>query len=422
MRGNYYSEYFINPDIQKPPDQIFEDMDYRTLEIFPEQPADYESIDFWVLLPPLILDGHFVKGLYFSQGVDVLNQQLPELKDYFVSIATSRWCSYPWSKTADALFTLHPYPEREAWFRQRHPERAHQTLIPWQGADFLSEYRFPPQEPPRERDLDLICVSTLAPGKNVPFLARCLKVYRQKYSRPLRMTLVMRNKLEINARYLDKYERSQYKEMESILVHVRDYIDLIPRLAWFDALPAHYARAKIAVLGSLIEGSNRSLREAIVCDTPVLYNTQYNQYVRGSSLPFPEGTGLAAPFDPESWADTLHTMLSNYGELTPRAHYLKSHGRANFLNACMEEIPYYRDNLPHYSPGGHHHENLWLNVAMQQCYQTSFWSHLHSALWITGLPNITARVQNLISQLKTQRPLETKTPKATARGTAERRS
>ena len=48
----------------------------------------------------------------------------------------------------------------------------------------------------------------------------------------------------------------------------------------------------------------------------------------------------------------------------------------NFLNKCIDSIPYFKENLPEYTPG-RIQDNLWVNLAMQDNYQQSLYDFLY---------------------------------------------
>jgi glycosyltransferase involved in cell wall biosynthesis len=375
--------------------EIYADLDAYTIEYFEDEPQFHERIDLWVLLPPVRYEGQFLKGICFSQGVDYLVKLHPQLPQLFFTIANSQWCSYPWSRETDAYFTCYPNGHREAWFRQANPDRAGKILIPLQDADFTPEYVMAPV-PFARKEYDVVCVSRLHDLKNVPLIAAALKTYRRKY-RPIRMALVVGKAFDLNFKGLTPHERDELRKVEAILKHPRDYLELVPLAKYKEELTGYYSRARLCVLGSLIEGKNRALFEALSCNTPVVCFRQFNQYARGeaalsgqpsavshSSAPektlapaFPDGAGLYAPeFDAESLADTFHEVFENETSFRPRRRFLEESGRKNFFTQCLDAFPYYQTALPDYR-AGHHLHNLWLDLAIQANYQLSLFDFLY---------------------------------------------
>lgn len=384
LAGRYPVDHFSNCGTHKPLAEIYADLDAFTMEYFEDEPAFHERIDVWVLVPPLLYEGHFLKGIFFSQSVDFLHKLYPQLPQLFFSIANSQWCNCPWSRQADAHFTLYPNPRREARFRKTNPQRADKILIPLQDADFTHEYAMPPV-PFVPKEYDAICVSRMHDLKNLPMIATALKVYRQKY-RPIRMALVVGSAFGLNFHGLTEGELAELRKIEMILQHPRDDIEFVPRARHADELPGDYSRAKLCVRGSLIEGKSRALFEAASCNTPVVCFRQFHQYARGAgagsgcqrsagstvgvsgqtrsqaepgdeieiAAAFPERAGLYAPeFDAESLADTFHQVLQDEAAFRPRRRSLGTSGRRNFRNACIDRFPCYRTALPDYIPARH---------------------------------------------------------------------
>jgi hypothetical protein len=169
---------------------------------------------------------------------------------------------------------------------------------------------------------------------------------------------------------LSDHAREQLNEIESILSPVQDYIDVVDHVDHFTSISRYYTRARVCVLGSLLEGKSRCINEAVSCDTPVVCFKQFNQYVRGRDAAFPKGAGLYSEFDPECLADTIKTVFNNSETFTPRHAYLSTNGRKRFLGRVLETIPYYRESLPGFKEG---RESvwLWLDLAVQNNYQVS---------------------------------------------------
>ncbi|VXD23945.1 glycosyltransferase [Planktothrix paucivesiculata] len=390
--GNYerQSQYFNSPEIYKSSEEIYSDLDSWTNEIFEQEANRFENVNFHVLLPPLLYQGKFIKGLYFSESVDLLNKLLPQLSEVFFSIADSLWCAYPWSNTADAYFCLYDHPSRADWFKKTYPQRANKVLIPFSESDFINEYLIAPQ-PINIKDIDIICVAKLSPVYNLPIIAKALKVYQKKYNKLLKMKLILEDYFEVNSTYLLSSEAQlEWQKIQNILVHNLDDIEIVSQVDYYQEMPLYYSRSKICLLGSLLEGKNRSLSEAMSCNTPVICFREFNQYVRGKAELFPPGSGLLSKFDPESLADTIHTALEDLTVFQPRFNYLKYRGRKNFFNTCLDSFIFYNNTIPDYIQG-EVYNNVWLDLAMQYNYQIS----LHDFLYgrsprshLQGLVNI----------------------------------
>lgn len=371
-KGKYQTEYFSDPTIHQTRtlEQIYADVDGYSMEYFEDEPDFHPRIDFVVVMPPLKLDGVFVKGVCFSQGVDYLHKLHPQLPQIFHSIGNAQWGAIPWSQQADGLFSLYENPDRERWFRNTYPERADKILIPLQDADYTHEYAMKPV-PFVQRDIDVLCVSRLHDLKNIPMLAAALDVYRRKYS-PIRMVLILGKDVGLNLEGLTDGEREQWRLVEAVLTHPFDSIEIVPKANHSKELPKYYSRSKLTMLGSLFEGKNRVLHEAMCCDTPVVCFRQFNQYIRGQATPLPEGAGLqAAEFDAESLADTWHTVFENQGDFHPRQAYLEVSGRKHFFNRVIDYFAEsYRNQLPNFQAGAHF-QNLWIDMAVTANYELS---------------------------------------------------
>jgi glycosyltransferase involved in cell wall biosynthesis len=227
------------------------------------------------------------------------------------------------------------------------------------------------------RDIDVLCVSRIERGKNLPMIARALKVYRAKYpTPPVRMTLIAGRKGAFSAAGATAHEQEQLSRMREILGRPGDYIDFVECADHYHEMPAYYGRAKVLVLGALLEGKNRAINEALSCNTPVVCFQEFNQFARQGWPVFPEGAGAYAIFDPESLADTLHSILTEPRRVQPRCEYLRVNGRRNFLRRCLDVVGYYAKALPEFA-AGLHDENLWLDLAVHDNYGVSLLEFLY---------------------------------------------
>jgi len=297
---------------------------------------------------------------------------------------------------------------------------------------------YPTHVPFVPKEYDVICVSRMHDLKNLPMIASALKVHRQKY-RPIRMVLIVGKAFDVNFKGLTAGELTELRKIEAILQHPRDYLEFVPQARYGDELAGYYSRSKLCVLGSLLEGKNRAIFEALSCNTPVVCFRQFNQYARGggpdatrrespdaetadrgspghtSDLPpsdsgvgrpapdektgggasaavhspeelgkagamvhaFPDGAGLYAPeFDAESLADTFHQVLQNEKAFRPRRRFLETGGRKNFFQRCVDSFPYCAMALQD-CVRGQHVGNLWLDLAVQANYQLSLIDFLY---------------------------------------------
>jgi len=371
VKGNYPYEYFANPNINKPIEQIWADIDAFSMEVFPDEVKQSSYIDFFIVLPPLQYEGKVSKGLFLSQGVDYIYESYPEIGEIFISSAFSMWTSYPWSKHADTYCVCYDNPQREAWFRKNNPDRADKIFLPLQDADFTNEYFMAPTWN-TPKDIDVYCVGRLSELKNLNMFARALKVYHQKYGKKLNAVLVTGTDGK------EDFEKEELRKIQNELGVIEDYLEIRNHVDYGE-MAKMYTGSKLVVLPSLLEGKNRVIQEAMCCNTAVVTFKDLNQYSRGNSPIFCGGAegGLMAPeFDAESLADTIHWGIINNGAFKPRRNYLKYNGRLNFINKFIDAIPYFRENLPEYTPGAIE-KNAWVDLAMQDNYQLSFIDFLY---------------------------------------------
>ncbi len=366
MKGKYPVEYFENPNINKPIEEIWADIDAYSGEFFEDE--EYRlSTDFMVALPPLQYEGKRTKGIFLTQGTDYIYKLFPNIGEIFFSMGHTMWSSYPWSKNADVYLTCYKNPAREDWYFRTHPEKRDKILIPLQDADFTNEYKLCPQFN-TQRDIDILYIGRLTKMKNIPIFVEALKIYQSKYGKKLNAVLITGNKNDNK----DKICIEILNEVKNRVGNIEDYVTLIGHVNYVD-IPKYYSRAKFTVLTSLIEGKNRTIQESMSCNTPIIVFKDHNKWARGPHELFYENSGLYVnEFSAEALADTFHDGLTNYaGRFQARRCYLKHYGRKNFVNMCIDNIPYFKENLPEYEPGKIQ-DNLWVDLAMQDNYQLSF--------------------------------------------------
>jgi glycosyltransferase involved in cell wall biosynthesis len=387
--GRFPREYISDPVVCKPIEEIYSDINSFTWELFEGDAEIEKRVDVTVVLPPLIYERRFVKGLLFSRGIDFLRAAIPKLPTLFQSVAYTMFCSYPWSTQADGYLACYRNAAREAWYRNQDPAREKAAFIPLSDADFLDEYRYAPSRV--TKDIDLLCVSRLQDVKNVQMIARALVAYRRKYPKRIRMTLVTGHRRGVSLEALPPYAAEQLLAVEGILGRVEDYIDLIGYVDHWTDLPVLYSRSKAFVLGSLIEGKNRSINEAMSCNIPVVCFSAFNQFARQGHAIMPAESGICCAFDPESLADAIHLALQNSEAFSPRLGYLRTSGRRAFVTQCLDCIPYYRSALPGFVPG-QHVQNHWIDAALHRTYGMDLISFIYrpgrSVARAWGIPEV----------------------------------
>lgn len=396
MANIWPEEYMHNPNINKPIEQIWEDMDAYSFEQRYENDLK-DKLSVVIPFPPLKYNGKFLKGIFYSNATRTIIKKLPELKKLFFVCANSMFASYPWSDVADMYFTCYKNEKREQYYKSKHPEKKDIIYLPLQDADFLNEYMIAPK-PDVAKTIDVFCVSTPFPVKNLPIIAKALKVYEKKYGRVLNVvyaigqrTTEIKEDGSLDYSKLIDYGKNELKKVDEILGDTKKYIKFYPYIE-YKHLPHYYSSAKCAVLGSLMEGKNRFISEAMSCNTPIIVFKDFNKYIRGDYPVFFGNSGEYTPeFTPESLADTIHKVITNPQNYEPRKNYLIHSGRKNFVNKMIDSINYYKENIPDYIEG-RTHDNWWVDLACYNNYQVSYHDFLYSKLpsWshVVGIKDI----------------------------------
>jgi len=397
------SQYFQNPNPNKKLTEIWDDIDNFTFEEQYEMPEFINKIDFVVVLPPLKYKGKILKGMFFSQSVDLIIKKFPKLKEIFFPIANSMFSSYPASEYGDLYFGCYKNLKKEKHYKKKNPDKKNKIILPLQDADFVNEYAMAPTYD-TPRDIDVLCVSTAYPVKNLPMIAAAVKMYELKYSTRLKVVFAIGNRdAKNNADGTLDYSKVRFDAKEE-LDRIKDilggniekYVDIRAYIEYAD-LAKYYSRAKCCVLGSLMEGKNRAIFEAACCNTPFIVFKDFNKFARGKYPVFYKNSGEYAPeFTSEALATTINKVINNQEKYSPRENYLRYGGRKNFLNTCIDYNPYYKKNMPEYKKGSIM-ENIWVDLAMQDNYQLSTYDFLYSRnsaiQHVVGIENIESLVK-----------------------------
>jgi glycosyltransferase involved in cell wall biosynthesis len=357
MHGIFPEEYVLEPHKWSPADAYVQ-MDRFTYEEFLPDELSFVV----VLLPPLQFEGVRLKGLFCAPGVDAIRQIVPSVSDTFITIANTRWASYPWSVHADGYFGLYNNTARINHFRATRPELRHIQFIPRQTADHTNETKFVPR-PNIEKDIDIVVIARLHAMKHLPFLSKAIQALAQRS--PTRRYRVVwagpgiKSDDRIHPRGL-----KILREMESSLGRMEDYIE---QAGWVDSsgMPALYARSKVFVLASTVEGKNRALSEAMLSDVPAVVLDDFNAAARGDQPILPKNAGLVVPRDPEQLAEGLARAVENYGDFTPRAEYLKVSGRMNSFWDCVLGFEHFSRQIPGQT---REEREQWLDAALASNY------------------------------------------------------
>ena len=385
MKGAYPRPYFQNPymDRERPIEEIWDDIDAYTGEYFEDEPDYHSKIDFVIPLPPLRYKGKETKGIFFSQGMDYLLKLYPDLQKIFFACAYTMWSNYSWCDKADCYLTCYENKLREDYYKKKYPNKKDIIFIPLQDADFRNEYNMAPAINTKKA-IDVLVVSTPLRVKNLPMIAKALKVYEEIYGYRLKTTIALGDRNFVKnedgsidySKVTNKDRRAVIEEINSILDgKMCEYINFEPYIE--KDLPKVYTSARCTVLASLIEGKNRCIFESLSANTPVVVFRDHNKWARGNHPVFFGNSGeYALEFTPESLAEAIHKVITNPHKYEPRKNYLLHSGRKNFINICTDYIPYYRENIPDYV-SGRFHDNLWVDLACQHNYEISYYDFLY---------------------------------------------
>jgi glycosyltransferase involved in cell wall biosynthesis len=384
-KGRYPRDYFHTPAMDKPLSAIYDDIDAYTGEFFPDEPYLHQWVNATIVVPPLHYQGRFVKGLLMSQGVDLLVQCFPDIKELFWLMGQSMWSSYAWADHADVIMTCYDNPAHLAHYKATHPDRASRGYLPLLDTDYTNEYVCYPKHP-ETKDIDVLCVARLHDLKNLPNVARALKVYEKKYHQQLKAVFVIGKDFDLNHEGLDSHERDQLRQIEQTLIHVSDYIHFVPRAEYFTELQGIYDRSKCFTLASLIEGKNRGIREAQLHNVPVLAYNAHNQWARGNDVVFPNQCGILVDYDDEAMADGWRLLFEHSHDWAVRQNTLDWMSRKQFANVCLSQLDYYFNTLPEQMTASTPADTLWLDCAMVDNYELSYHDFLYDKQ--PGLSNL----------------------------------
>lgn len=384
-------DYFNQPSSAKPLNEIWQDIHNYTGELSADDdlitlqgvktPVELANdIDWFVVLPPMVYEGTFIKGIAITQAADWVIDQFPMVRELYHVVASSCFAGYPWSTQADAYLTCFDYPQMLEWFKQNHPERArNKVFIPLEKADYTHEYRMAPVTR-LPKTTEVITISSFERFKNPELMAQALKIARLKYPHsPFKLVWVVGQEFDLNLEGLSERHRQSWTKMEAILEHISDYIYFIPKAGPYE-VSQYLSQSKVAVLSSFIEGKNRFLHEALSCNIPTIHFNNLCQYIRPEGTPYlPPNSGWTCAPEAEALADTLHHARHHYGDMTPRQAFLEHGGRRRFLNTCMQVFPYYAQRIPGWESQASPFENEWLQLAAQWSTGISLWDNLYDA-------------------------------------------
>lgn len=355
MKGKWPLEYLSNPNPypNKSIEEIWDDIDaFSFEEVYSAQEKLENKLRMCVCIPPVKFGPIFVKGFLFSQVSEYLVKKVPNLKKLFHVCANSMTFSYPWSEGADAYFTLYSNKKRENYYKKKNPSKKGLIYLPIQDADWTHERMLTPWGLPKM--IDVFCLSSPFPVKNLPIIAQMALVYEKKYNRRLKIVIGMgSNEIKLNKDGSINYKESvspdfsELKKIDEILNHnTQAYIEFIPHIKYQD-LPKYFGMSKCGVLASIFEGKNRFVHESMAGNVPIVVFKDYNKFIRGKTPVFYSKCGEYVPnFTPEALADTIHKVLMNQHKYEPRKVYLEHNGRINFIKKVVQYMPYYQEKIP----------------------------------------------------------------------------
>jgi glycosyltransferase involved in cell wall biosynthesis len=363
--------YFSQPNVKKTAAKRFDDLQRYTGELFEGDPELAAQISFTVVFPPLSWDGVFVKGLCYTQGADFLAKFYPFLSDLFYVVADSQSPALPWAQSADGAFTHYSLPARTRWFAQAQPDLAEErTFLPFSSAQRVNDRLYVPDSN-ISRDIEVLCVAPLREEKNLPLLAEGIRAFQKKYRRKTRLTLITDAVLDLQMSALKESERGEMKKLYDLLGFPFDTIEFHTGLIGESTPASLYQRAQVVVVGSLLDTQLHTAYQAMACNTPVIYFDALNAPIRGNESALPTGGALAIDtVSPEALALGLYRVLTGRQSFQPREAVLQQGGVRWFLRQMMAAFADHYQAIPQFDPETLF-TNLWIDLAMQQHYQTS---------------------------------------------------
>ena len=168
----------------------------------------------------------------------------------------------------------------------------------------------------------VLCVATLQPRKNIPFIIDVMKLFWLKYPQKNGIHLVLvGNKGWFFNDIMEKIQNP----LISSRIHFTGYIDE-------SELPGIYASANVFVYPSLYEGLGLPPLEAMACGTPVIVSDR-------SSLPEIIGeAGIALPLEIDLWLEEIHRIVEddNYSKTLQAKG--KAHVKSFTWESCAQKV------------------------------------------------------------------------------------
>jgi len=285
-----------------------------------------------ILLHPLVMHGKLYKGVIWTYFPDVLLQNYPDVKKYFIVISTAAWHSWSHSSVED-IHALTVESDIEG-FKKEFPN---QDYIILHDADFISENDFCPVK--TNKEYDLIFVSRTAAFKRHHTLIKIMYILKNKYHRDIKALIIAIREYKV----LEIYRIFKPPvTLKNIVLNIkfrfyRPIIMLFYKKAMMDSLnitlitepkdegsiKSFYSKSKMYLLLSTYEGVNRTVREAILCNTPIMVIKNCptaEAYVNND-------TGKAVEDDPDIIAQEIIALVDSYESYSPRKWVLENQPR-----------------------------------------------------------------------------------------------
>jgi len=387
-RGQHPKHLFSNTRVNKAQEQLWNDLNDFTDEVFEENVERFNEFSVFLLMPPCFdNDGRFVKGLLATHATDFILSRWPWLKSLFHVTAYAMWSGYPRATQADAFMVPYDNPARKAWYDRKYPEYAHLPVFPVDDTDLFNEAEMVSM-PEVAKDIDVLQVARLDQIKNLEMFARAAKIAGHVAGRPLKIHLHTGSVVDVNWSQQTEAQRVELMKMQAVLGVTQRYLTISP--GQVPSLAELYNRSRVVTMTALCEGRNRAIHEAMSCGTPVVTFEAYNQFSRGDDVVFPAGGGYRAPqFTAQSLAETWVRTIkaAEEGWFNPREAVLAASGRRAVTNTVLRGFAdYYRAALPGWSPEQPVEQNAWLQENMQAVYKTDLENWWFSRQAFLGKP------------------------------------
>lgn len=282
-----------------------------------------------VLLFPLIMYGKFYKGVIWVCFPDRLIRNYPDVKKYFIVISTSAW--FGWSHTSVEDIHALTVESDIGKFKKEFPNREYIVL---HDGDFISEDDYYPIG--TNKEYDVIFVSRTVPYKRHHVFIKIMYILKKQYHRDIK-ALVIATPDYVPKRFFNIFKsplslrntvtNMKHELYEPIikLLYKKAIMEglnitLVTKYQNIESLRSFYSQSKMYLLLSKFEGVNRTAKETLLCNTPIMtiQNTATAEaYVN-------HDTGKAVVDDLDAIARGIVDMLDNYTSYSPREWFMRN--------------------------------------------------------------------------------------------------